>query len=279
MIRPARVLWAVLAVLMAREGPGAELRGQEPSGATVSIRGWVVEHETGTPLEGAMVALASVIDSVPDFHAQLSQPSGEFLFAEVPVGRYELLVNLLGYTELRDTLDLSADADLALTLPLSVSPLVLEPVVVVIRRRPVGPLEAFERRRATARGTFLTRQDIDRSNPEDFTDLLRTLPGIRLVPTGTFGNRVYFRGGCTPDLWLDGAQVGTTVDIDTFLRPEDLEAVEVYRGPDLPGEFGNNLCGAIVAWTRRGDPSTDERSLKTQLIWAGAVVLFFLIRR
>jgi len=258
---------------------GTGLRAQEVAAPTVSIRGVVVEHETGAPLEGAMVALASAVDSIPGFQAQLSRQDGAFSFGEVPAGRYELLVTLLGYTELRDTLDVAADADLALTLPLSVSPLPLEPIVVVVRRRPVGPLVAFERRRATARGVFLTREDIDRSNPEEFTDLLRTLPGIRLVPTATFGNRVFFRGGCTPDLWLDGAQVGNTVDIDTFLRPEDLEAVEVYRGPDLPGEFGNNLCGAIVAWTRRGDPSTDKRSLKTQLIWAGAFVLFFLIGR
>ena len=73
--------------------------------------------------------------------------------------------------------------------------------------------------------------------------------------------------------------MGTTVDIDSFLRPEDLEAVEVYRGPDLPGEFGTNLCGAIVAWTRRGGPSTEGRSLNKQLIFAGSFLLLIFLTR
>ncbi len=278
MIRPARGFWAVLAIVMATGGPGEKLRGQV-AGSSATVSGWVVEHETGTPLVGAGVTLGSVGEGERVVETQVSGPEGAFFFLEVPAGRYELGVTLLGYADLQDTLDVEADTDLEVTLPLSVSPVPLEPVVVVVRRRPVGPLAGFERRRQSSRGTFLAREDIESANPQEFTDLLRTLPGIRLVPTATFGNRVYFRGGCTPDLWLDGAHVGSTVDIDSFLRPEDLEAVEIYRGPDLPGEFGSNLCGAIVAWTRRGDPSTDERSLKTQLIWAGAFVLFILIGR
>ncbi|RMH14199.1 MAG: hypothetical protein D6701_11515, partial [Gemmatimonadetes bacterium] len=43
-------------------------------------------------------------------------------------------------------------------------------------------------------------------------------------------------------------------DLD-LIRPEDIEAIEVYRGAsEVPAEFGGSDagCGAIVIWTRRG---------------------------
>jgi len=210
---------------------------------------------------------------------QISGPGGAFAFPAVTPGFLSLSVALLGYTELHDSLRVEAASDLELTLPLSVTAVALEPIVVAVRRRPVGPLEGFERRRENQRGTFLSRAEIEAANPNEFTDLLRPLPGIRLIPTSTFGHTVRFRGGCIPDLWLDGAQVGATADVDSFLRTEDLEAVEVYRGPDLPGEFGSNLCGAIVAWTRRGTTAQERArgaNIRRQLIMAGSIALAFL---
>jgi hypothetical protein len=126
---------------------------------------------------------------------------------------------------------------------------------------------------------FLDRAAIDERNPQQFTDLLRSVAGVRLVPTSSFGYEVFFRNGCVPEIWLDGTKVGTNVDIDDFLRPEDLEALEVYRGTELPGEFGTNLCGAIVAWTRRGDPSDEPRNLKRQFLWAAVFLVVALIAR
>jgi hypothetical protein len=238
-----------------------------------------VEHETGTTLVGATVTLANAAGGVPDVRSQISGAGGTFFFPAVPPGLYVLSAALLGYTELRDTLRVVAASDIEATLPLSVSAIPLEPVVVVVRRHYVGPLVGFELRRRTLRGTFLARSDIDSANPVEFTDLLRSVPGVRLLPTSTFGYDVRFRGGCIPDLWLDGAQVGSTVDIDSFLQPEDLEAVEVYRGPELPAEFGTNLCGAIVAWTRRGGPTPEKRSLGKQLIFAASFLLVVLVTR
>lgn len=279
MDRVQRTLLMLLAIWAAEGGTGeqARLLGQA-SDQSVSVRGRVVVHETGEPLEGAAVLLtpdAGDLD-LPGGGTRQTGPTGVFVFPQVPPGLYRLSASMLGYTDLLDTLRVEAGAALEVTLPLSVSPVPLEPIIVVVGRRPVGPLAAFERRRETQRGVFVTREDIEARNTREFTDLLRSLPGIRLVPTDTYGNRVYFRGGCTPDIWVDGIQVGTTTDLDAFLRPEDLEAVEVYRGPELPGEFGSNLCGAVVAWSRRGftpDAADTQRSLVRQLIFAGSLVL------
>lgn len=275
MIRNRRFVLAALVAMLGSQGALDEARGlqvQLPD-SVASVQGRVLEHETGRPLGGVAVTL--MLDA-GGAAIQVSGDDGTFSFPSVPPGLYRLSAVLLGYAELRDSLQVQAHSDVNLTLPLSVSPLRLEPVVVVVDRRPVGPLQGFERRRLALRGTFLTREAIQDSNSQAFTDLLRPLPGVRLVPTATYGNTVYFRGGCTPDLWLDGTQVGSTSDIDSFLRPEDLEAVEIYRGPELPGEFGTNLCGAIVAWTLRGPASgadVEGRTLKKQLIFAGSFVM------
>ena len=37
------------------------------------------------------------------------------------------------------------------------------------------------------------------------------------------------------------------------INPSDIELMEIYRGPsELPGEFHDGNCGAIVIWTREG---------------------------
>lgn len=37
------------------------------------------------------------------------------------------------------------------------------------------------------------------------------------------------------------------------VNPADIEMIEIYRGPgELPGEFSDGNCGAIVIWTREG---------------------------
>ena len=117
-------------------------------------------------------------------------------------------MTLLSYHELRDTLQVHPESVLELTLPLSVSPIALDPIVVVSPRQPAWPMRAFEARRQTARGVFFTREEIQASGAYEFTDLLRTVPGARVVPTGSFGSRVEFRGGCRPDLWVDGVLAG-----------------------------------------------------------------------
>jgi hypothetical protein len=255
-----------------------EVLGQATSDLA-RVGGRVLEHGSSRPLADAAVSLSMLAPDTSITWAQLSGSSGEFLFPSVRPGRYRLAAELLGYTELVDTLEVGPASETELILPLSVDPVPLDPVVVMVRQIPSGPLRGFDRRSRTMRGTFMTRADIEEANPHVFTDLLRTLPGVRLVPTRTYGYALYFRGGCVPDLWMDGVRIGSTVDIDSFLRPVDLEALEIYRGPELPGEFGNNLCGAIVAWTRRGDPSPERRSIVRQLILAaGFVVVIVLFR-
>jgi hypothetical protein len=46
---------------------------------------------------------------------------------------------------------------------------------------------------------------------------------------------------------------GMVAEMLERINPSDIELMEIYRGPgELPGEFNDGNCGAIVIWTREG---------------------------
>ena len=56
------------------------------------------------------------------------------------------------------------------------------------------------------------------------------------------------------NFWVDGTQWQTMSpgDIDQYVRPDELVAIEVYHGSGTPAQFtspGQSGCATIVAWT------------------------------
>lgn len=264
-----RTLWVLLVVSVPCGGIGGEMRlqGQLPD-STATLRGWVLEHETAVPVWGAAVSLATGPTGTQGIGTRITGREGDFLFRDVPPGLYRLSVTRMGYADLRDTIRVETGSDLELTLPVSASPVALEPIVVSTRRRPRGPESGFESRRRRLSGTFMTREEIEDAHPHVFTDLLRMVPGARIVPRGPFGHQVFFRGGCVPALVVDGIRIGSDPELDFFLQPSDVEAVEIYHGTYVPVEFGVNSCGAIVVWTRGGEPSANQEGLWRRVLVA-----------
>ncbi len=212
-----------------------------------------MDHATGEALYGAAVSLAAGPGGTPGLGTRVTSREGQFLFRRVPPGTYNLTVTLLGYRTLRDTLLVAEETDLQVVLRLSVSPVELDPIEVVGERQLRGPETDFERRRLRGMGTYFTREDIEDRRPLFITDLLRMAPGVRIVPAGPFGEQaIRLRGSCRPLIIVDGVRTSIDTDVDDFLAPMDVEAVEIYRGPELPVELGINPCGAVVFWTRRG---------------------------
>ena len=242
-----------------------------------AVMGQVQEHETGLPLAGAAVSLASGPGGTEGIGTRVTNAEGEFYFKEVPPGSYRLLVTLLGYRTLEDTLQVQPGAELELTLPLSISPIELEPIVVVAEAREDPFLQDFQRRQRAFSGTFLEREDIEELHPLVFTDLMRRVPGARVIPAYPYGNTVRLRGNCRPVLWVDGVRLTTEMGMDQLLTPMDVEAVEVYHSSWFPVEFGSNSCGAIVVWTRRGEPSPPREGFWRRLALGGGFLLLAFI--
>jgi outer membrane receptor for ferrienterochelin and colicin len=113
-----------------------------------------------------------------------------------------------------------------------------------------------ERARRGGFGRFITEEEMTRRSAFNVTDVLRTMPGLQVVPNG-LGASVLGRGGCTPDLFVDGTRVlDGTAQIDQLVRPQDVGGIEVYNGgtgapPQLTGA-GGSACGVVAIWTKRG---------------------------
>jgi hypothetical protein len=99
--------------------------------------------------------------------------------------------------------------------------------------------------------------DAINTNALNFSDAMRIVPGLRTVPVGGRQMIVSSRGvnGCV-QIWVDGNnwQQLEPGDIDDFVKPHELAAIEVYSPSTTPVEFQGargSSCSTIVAWTIR----------------------------
>jgi hypothetical protein len=120
---------------------------------------------------------------------------------------------------------------------------------------------AFERRRQTGRGQYLTEDEIVRMGAFSVADAVKGMRGVLYECGGGHGCFVRMArapGRCLPEYIVDD-QVMNDFGLLTPIR--DVIGIEVYSGPaDVPGEYaGRNAgCGVVVLWTRSG-PARRER--------------------
>jgi len=113
-------------------------------------------------------------------------------------------------------------------------------------------LRGFYARRADKRGRFIDRLELDASTGKRLSEVIRDIPGVRLVPSSNSAvTAVRFRG-CQPLVWVDAVRnVGD--ELDAAIALGDVEAMEVYVSPgNVPAQFRDmrQPCGAIIVWTR-----------------------------
>lgn len=233
------------------------------------IHGTVKDQATGRPVVAASVTLLSQRGKTLD-HV-LTDSTGAFLLEPDDAGSYALKATGLGYRTATSAPVPFKEGELVeVTLKLAVDAVPLEPLTVTARSFPPNRYLAdagFYDRKRSGVGVFLTREDIVRRRPEEFSDLMRTVAGMDVAPTGPTGRRGFSMTGrssgrCQPALILDGTptliggmQPLRTRDLplDDVLSPRDIEGLELYRGPaGVPTEFNvNNAgCGVLVVWTR-----------------------------
>jgi len=231
----------------------ATLAGQQVSASAadenrVGVWGVVVDRNTGRPVPGADVKVG------PDHSPRVTGEEGRFHFSVIP-GTYHLRVERIGYRVLTDTLSLDSGTFTQVRAEVVPAAVDLEPLVVSVSRRTLLDQVGFYDRQKNAIGTFLTRSDIERRQPRQFTDLVRTMPGVRAVPAGQYGDAVLrMRGDCAPALYIDGVRTLDGFSPDLALLPEHVEGIEVYRGAQVPMAYSRDACGAVVVWTRAPEP-------------------------
>jgi hypothetical protein len=220
-----------------------------PALGTARVTGRVVSN-SGLPLPNARVQLEGTT------RAATTRPNGDFVLDSLPSGTQSLSVRLLGYAPVEQAVDLVSSQSASVTIKLTEFVPVLEAVRVSAARERGLESIGFTRRRRAGQGYYMDDKDIN-ENSTFFSDVLRTAPGIRVVPSGPNRQVITSTRGtnsCTT-VWVDGTmwQSMQPGDIDDFVRPHELAAIEVYSPSTTPAEFqsqGGN-CATIVAWTYR----------------------------
>ena len=215
----------------------------------------------GAPVAGARVSLMGVSN------ATQTRANGDFVLDSLPSGTQALVVRQIGYKPIEQTVELSARTPARVTVKLGVLVPELTAVeVTAVRDEGLQRVGFLDRKRTSAGGHFIDPQTIERRKATVFSDLLRTVPGIRVQTTNAgamiFSTRTASQDGCVT-MWVDGAQWQqfSAGDLDSFVRPEDVAAIEVYNGTAVPAQFttAGQSCAAVVVWTKLRVESRKKR--------------------
>lgn len=210
------------------------------------ISGTVILSADRRPLAGARV-------SIVDGPEARTNERGEWTLSDAPSGTRMLEVRALGYYPDRRVVNVVTQAP-PLAIELSTVKQVLDTVRVRAQLLTDRNRSGFmERRRTSGTGRFLTAEDIARGNPINTADIFRRVPGMysdsSIRMRGPFGE-------CSPAFYLDGQLMPamaelTADDINIWVRPQEVAAIEVYVG-QAPPQFQQGLggCGSIVIWTK-----------------------------
>ena len=237
----------------------------DPSLAQLVLEGRVLDDATERPVAGARVLL---LNRYRKFAGRtVTDEAGRFRFEKSGRGQYRLDVKAVGYLPTVTPLMWMVESGFAgLEVRLSPNAVLLAPLeIVALSPLSTSPFLDNVRHRATRGfGVQLTREDIEERGPMRLTDLLVTLPGVRVGQgRGGAGARSISIGralpGCQVQIFLDGVQMnragaGGSVLIDDLVSPFDVEVVEVFRGlGGIPAEFltPQARCGVVAIWTRR----------------------------
>lgn len=211
------------------------------------LRGRIVASAGNKPLAGALVHIV-------DGPQTRTNERGEWTLPEAPTGTRMLEVRALGYYPERRRVDVVASSP-PIEVKLSTLKAVLDTVKIVASRLRNDP--GFERRRRSGMGRFVTEEDMKRFPVIQTSDFFTRLPGIRrdgpqakILMRGALGTD----GWCEPAVFIDGHEMSfmTAEDIDDWIPPHKVQAIEIYSEGTAPPEFHPGLrgCGSIVVWTK-----------------------------
>ncbi|QJR34518.1 TonB-dependent receptor plug domain-containing protein [Gemmatimonas groenlandica] len=233
--------------------PCTDLAAQVATPVLTGLVKGTVLTELRRPLVGAQIRFGSAVDFAE------SDDAGQFTAAKVSAGAMWLRVRRIGYRPESLLVTVVAGQSIEPTVTMSQIAQNIAAVKVIGRRDMTGPMAGFYKRLQAGGGRYFTQADIEKRQPNRMSDLLRSVPGIRIESRG-LENKVRIRGArCSPLVWIDGQGLfAAEFDLDA-VDPRSFEGIEVYSGPaSVPMEFQGNQrmsssCGTIVLWSRRGE--------------------------
>lgn len=218
---------------------------------TARVVGRIVNSK-GEPLKDARIILEG------QGRTAISQPNGHFELDSLPSGTQSIEVRRLGYSVAEVPVELSSNQATTANVKMSDAVPMLAAMRVEAAADNALSKVGYLQRKQTGMGYFMDGKMINHE-AMSFSDVMRAAPGLRVSPTGD--GRTYVitdsrsaSNGCV-NFVVDGTpwQTMEAGDIDQYVRPDELVAVEVYHGSETPAQYttpGQSSCATIVAWTQ-----------------------------
>ena len=243
---------------------------------TGAVTGTVTDATTGQPLNDAAISLVDTDET------GLTATNGRYLLNSVPVGVYTVKVVILGYATQEKEVTVTPGSTQEVDFQLDISAINLDEIVAT------GVAGAVERRKIGVSLPTVKVEDLTETMPIDnFSQILEgRIPGVRSIGTnGSIGGgrQLRIRGidtfGYTnvrPVVYIDGVRVdtrkaewgymgttccgfsgGASEDRLGDLNPEEIDRIEVLKGPAAATLFGSEAAaGVIQVFTKRGRSNT-----------------------
>jgi TonB-linked SusC/RagA family outer membrane protein len=234
-----------------------------------AIGGQVVDEASGTPLEAARVLLTGT------GQIETTNREGRFLFRQVAPGTHQVRVLRVGYKPATQSTAVAAGETAALSFRLAPAVVQLDELVTTA----TGLQRKLEVANATS--TIDVARIAEEAPITEFTNLLSgRAAGVQVLKsggtTGT-GTRIRIRGSNSislsnePLYYVDGirlesASSSSTLDIGGFgagdsrtsgpsrlndLNPDDIESIEIVKGPAAATLYGIQASNGVVRITTK----------------------------
>jgi len=185
---------------------------------------------------------------------------GEFSLTGVPAGTHVILARHLGYGAASVPVDLVGREPKRVTIDLPKYVPMMDPVLVSARRNRSLDRVGFNERKRMGGGRYVTREEIERSNPTYLSDILRRVSGLKVeyedgreVIRSSRGTTGFSSEACV-QYYVDDMpwQSMTPGDVNDYVTVGEVMGIEVYTDATVPARYmkGGEVCTTIVVWTR-----------------------------
>jgi hypothetical protein len=210
-------------------------------------------------LVGGAPAAGTRVEILGSNAVAMTNERGEFTLANAPSGTQLLMVRRLGYTPSETPVNLSSRQPQTVAVRLEKYIPVMAPVLVTARRDRALQDVGFVQRQKSGMGHYITADQIARRSAFQLTDILRTVPGLTMTTvngqTEISSTRSTGTSGSCTRFVVDGfpwTSVSGSGDVNDFVNPREVSAIEVYQAEETPAEFmqAGQQCTTIVIWTK-----------------------------
>jgi outer membrane cobalamin receptor len=186
--------------------------------------------------------------------------NGYYRISDIPPGKYEVLVEIIGYTKVqRQIVEIESGDDIDLNFILQQEVIFLKKGITVTATRGHSLITEVP-----SSVNVVDRQELELKNPQNLAEALQNVPGVNIKDYGGLGNTksISLRGSSNSQVLvlLDGQRINSpqsgSVDLSQ-ISIEGIEKIEVVRGGNS-ALYGSDAIGGVINIISK-KPDTDEQ--------------------